>query len=189
MYAACQPTYLPLAEKKVHCTWYKEQRDGPAWLSRTIGYFFLRTSNDTATRSHDDRATFHATPAVNTQKAAAMERRQSSLPRLLPVLLWSCWFGKNPEAATSSSESCIPLAGVESGGGEGTLDFDIISTMLGTKDIFDLSIPILPTVAACSSDLETPISMRHLLGEHKSYVLQMKEERFLVVRFFVNERE
>lgn len=61
-------------------------------------------------------------------------------------------------------QPCLPLSGIEPGGGEGKLDYNVVSVSLAEEPFF-LSNPIVPTVAGCSSGLETPISMRNLLGE------------------------
>lgn len=63
---------------------------------------------------------------------------------------------------------CSELTGIVSGGGSGQLDLDILNTTFQAEPfdfLDDPENPIVPTVAACSSKLETPISMRNLLGE------------------------
>lgn len=63
-----------------------------------------------------------------------------------------------------STHACLDLAGIVRGGGDGLLDLDIVSVTV-EKEPFDLSLAPIPTVAVCSGGLETPISMRNLLGE------------------------
>lgn len=60
-------------------------------------------------------------------------------------------------------KGCLDLAGILSGGGDGVLDLDVVSVTV-EKEPFDLSLAPLPTVAVCSAGIETPISMRNLLG-------------------------
>ena len=62
------------------------------------------------------------------------------------------------------------LTGIVSGGGEGVLDLDIVSKTVAVEPFdFTTSDPIsaiVPTLAACSAELTTPVSMRHLLCEY-----------------------
>lgn len=63
---------------------------------------------------------------------------------------------------------CVELTGIVSGGGSGKLDLDILNTTFQAESFDftdDLDNPIIPTLAACSEGLETPIAMRNLLGE------------------------
>lgn len=62
-------------------------------------------------------------------------------------------------------QACLDLAGIVSGGGDGQVDLDVVSVSV-EKEPFDLSLSPIPTVATCSGGLETPISMRNLLGEY-----------------------
>lgn len=71
------------------------------------------------------------------------------------------FFGLASKAAESA---CVDLAGIESGGGDDTLDLDLVSVSL-EKEPFALSNALITTIAGCSSGLETPISMRNLLCE------------------------
>lgn len=66
--------------------------------------------------------------------------------------------------AKAARSACVELAGIESGGGDDTLDYDDVSVSL-EKEPFDLSNALLTTIAGCSSGLETPVSMRLLLCE------------------------
>lgn len=60
---------------------------------------------------------------------------------------------------------CIELQGIESeGDGLTSLNLTILQATLGFEP-FDLADPIFPTTASCAGGLETPISMRNLLGE------------------------
>lgn len=65
---------------------------------------------------------------------------------------------------------CLPLAGIVSGGGEGMLDLDAVGLTVA-REPFDLALLPIPTVAICSGGLETPVSMRNLLGEHHLLVV------------------
>lgn len=68
----------------------------------------------------------------------------------------------------TTAPTCVPLKGIESNA-TGTLDpaayldLDAIKVFL-EEEPFNLDNPIIPTVAECSAGLETPISMRNLLG-------------------------
>lgn len=57
----------------------------------------------------------------------------------------------------------MPLSGIVPGGGEGQLDYDVVSVSLA-EEAFYITNPLVVTIAGCSSGLETPISMRNLLG-------------------------
>lgn len=69
-------------------------------------------------------------------------------------------------SAGGSSQQCVELTGIEPGGGEGVLDLDEMLISLENEP-FDLSNPLITTVAGCSSQLETPIYTRALLGKSK----------------------
>lgn len=77
------------------------------------------------------------------------------------VLQFSLWIARLDGVL---EPPCLPLWGIEPGGGEGKLDYDVVSVSLAEEPFF-LSNPLVPTVAGCSSGLETPVSMRNLLGE------------------------
>ncbi|CAM9420198.1 unnamed protein product [Ectocarpus fasciculatus] len=75
-------------------------------------------------------------------------------------MVWCCCFSR----ASCSVSSCVPLNGiVEDGNGTTTLNLDEIKASMSTE-IFDFSNPVIPTLAACSSGLETPVAMRALLA-------------------------
>ena len=66
--------------------------------------------------------------------------------------------------------ACVPLRGIESNV-TGNVDrntglsLEVIKVSF-IREAFDPMNPTVPTLAACSSGLETSISMRHLLGQH-----------------------
>ncbi|CAM9509280.1 unnamed protein product, partial [Scytosiphon promiscuus] len=63
---------------------------------------------------------------------------------------------------------CVELQGIESGGnGLTSLNLTTLQETLGTEP-FDISNPIIPTIAGCAGGLETPISMRSLLGKNST---------------------
>ena len=66
-------------------------------------------------------------------------------------------------ASSSPSGGCLQLEGIESGGGKGLLDLDVVNITV-EKEPFDFELAPIGIVAGCSSILETPISMRNLLG-------------------------
>ena len=72
----------------------------------------------------------------------------------------------SPPRRTTSS-TCVPLQGIENGGtpAEGGLDLDVIRVAL-VDEAFNPFTSIIPIVANCAADLETPVSMRNLLGEN-----------------------
>lgn len=67
-------------------------------------------------------------------------------------------------SCSGGSQQCVELTGIEPGGGEGVLDLDEMLISLENEP-FDLSNPLITAVAGCSSQLETPIYTRALLGE------------------------
>lgn len=81
--------------------------------------------------------------------------KQSSV--LTSVLAFSSLVG--------GASGCVALQGIESGGdGLTSLDLATLQATLGLEP-FDPASPIFPTVANCAGGLETPISMRTLLGK------------------------
>lgn len=70
------------------------------------------------------------------------------------------WFG----LVKAAESACVELTGIASGGGDGTLDLDVVSVSL-EKEPFALSNALITTIAGCSSGLETPVSIRNLLCE------------------------
>lgn len=90
-----------------------------------------------------------------------IEMRFISRPALLPSCLV---FIATLSARVSRVEaSCIRLTGIESGGGEGLLDLDKLIGTLETNS-FSVGSGAL-AIGSCSTALETPVAMRHLLGE------------------------
>ena len=77
----------------------------------------------------------------------------------------------SPSHRSPRPAACVPLEGIEVGGtpAEGGLDQDVIEVAL-LNEAFNPSTSIIPLVAGCSAGLETPISMRVLLGEKYSLV-------------------
>lgn len=73
------------------------------------------------------------------------------------------WLG----LAGAAGYSCVELQGIEEGGGDGLIDLDDVRESLATEP-FDLSNDIIPTVATCSLDLETPVTIRNLLGMYNN---------------------
>lgn len=67
-------------------------------------------------------------------------------------------------APATPASACIPLTGIVEGGGQDALDLSVVSASL-EKEPFDLSNALILAVSGCSSGLETPISMRNLLGQ------------------------
>lgn len=72
----------------------------------------------------------------------------------------------SPRHRAPPTTTCVPLEGIERGGSPdaGGLDQDVIEVAL-LNEAFNPFTSIIPIVAGCSADLETPISMRGLLGE------------------------
>lgn len=85
--------------------------------------------------------------------------RPGLVPALAQIFLLRC-----AKAAPDAMAGCLELTGIVSGGGDGMLDWDVVS-VTAAQEPFSLSIPVLPTVAGCSDELETPVSMRNLLGK------------------------
>lgn len=81
---------------------------------------------------------------------------------LLPAFFLVFFLSPSAEAC-----GCVELQGIESGGGEGLIDLDDVKVSL-QEEPFDLSNSVLLAVVGCSGELETPISMRNLLGESSS---------------------
>ncbi|CAM9684465.1 unnamed protein product [Ectocarpus sp. 12 AP-2014] len=68
-------------------------------------------------------------------------------------------------SSPSPGPSCVPLNGIVDDGNATTttLNLDEIKVSMNAE-IFDFSNPVIPTLAACSSGLETPVAMRALLA-------------------------
>lgn len=97
-----------------------------------------------------------------------MQRLCSQALDLLLVLLlvqFLASLGMTEAKASPSPQQCVKLQGIKSGGGEGMIDLDVTKVSL-KKEPFDPSNQIVTAVVRCSSGLETPVSMRNLLGEH-----------------------
>lgn len=76
-------------------------------------------------------------------------------------LVWvACW---SAVFKCTAAQGCIDLQGVVNGGGDGLVDLDVVEFTL-EKEPFDLSVPTTLTFAKCTGGLETPISMRTVLG-------------------------
>lgn len=89
---------------------------------------------------------------------------------ILPSLTTLPWLIV-PASCQTRNGSCVELAGIMSGGGlegEDVLDLNVVNRTLAAEP-FDFTFApisaIIPTLAGCSSGLETPISMRNILGE------------------------
>ena len=64
----------------------------------------------------------------------------------------------------------MELAGIVRGGGDGVLDLDVVRVNF-PYEVQNLTAPILPVMSSCErSGLETPVNVRHLLGQSASYV-------------------
>ena len=117
-----------------------------------------------------------------------MSSRIGMLPRLLLLLLLAiCDFTTFPslhmevaaasqmmETATNrtathtASPTCVPLQGIESNATGSLdpdyfLDLDVLQVSL-KYEVYEVSNPVLRKFAECTAGLETPISMRNLLG-------------------------
>lgn len=84
------------------------------------------------------------------------------------VLLLSVWNALLLDGGGVAEAVCVPLSGIEAGGGEGKLDLNAVSVSLEEEPFF-LSNPLVPAIASCSKGLEGPISMRNLLGERRLF--------------------
>lgn len=68
-------------------------------------------------------------------------------------------------ARAANSSSCTELNGIVEGGGVGLIDLSRIKVSLATE-AFNLTNPIIPTVAVCSNGLEASVTIRNLLGTY-----------------------
>lgn len=66
-------------------------------------------------------------------------------------------------AALGPNNACVLPQGINDSG-DGGLDLATMQDTLGMEP-FDFANPIIPTIATCAGGLETPISMRTLLGK------------------------
>lgn len=66
--------------------------------------------------------------------------------------------------ALGVGKACVLPRGITDSSGDGGLDLATIQDTLSMEP-FDFTNPIISTVAACAGGLETPISMRTLLGK------------------------
>lgn len=82
-----------------------------------------------------------------------------------PALLSSClvFIGTLSARVSRVEASCIRLTGIESGGGEGLLDLDELIGSLQNNS-FSVGTGAF-AIGSCLTVLETPVSIRHLLGE------------------------
>lgn len=68
-------------------------------------------------------------------------------------------------AALGANDACVVLQGISNNSsGDGGLDLATMQDTLSMEP-FDFTNPVIPTIADCSGGLETPISMRMLLGK------------------------
>ena len=75
-------------------------------------------------------------------------------------------------SSQQSTATCVELTGIVSGGGEGMLDLDVIRENF-QYEIGNLSIPVVGIASVCEkTGLETPISMRNLLGQSANLTRQ-----------------
>lgn len=83
--------------------------------------------------------------------------------RLAVLLISMCVrLGRLAEAAEEMP--CVPLTGMSPGGGDGVLDEDVLRITLKYEP-WNLSQPLVGIVANCAAGLETPVSMRNVLGK------------------------
>lgn len=90
-------------------------------------------------------------------------------PLRLAVVLFPTCLQLGLQAKATEVLPCIPLTGITPGGGDGVLDEDLLRVTL-EKEPWDLSNPLVGIVATCAGELETPVSMRNLLGKTRARV-------------------